>query len=107
MSESCERGVDVALSARFHDLELYLLRAGRFLHTSDHSLGIPIVRVYKQGERAGLRNQLGKQFQPLGCQFNGKHTDSREVTSGSGESSDQPVRNRVGTNHENNRNCRG
>jgi hypothetical protein len=51
------------------------LRACCLLHVSDHGLAIPIVRVYEQGEHPSPRNQLGKQFQPLGYQLNGKDTD--------------------------------
>jgi hypothetical protein len=94
--ESCEGSVDLAFSTGLQNLELHSLRACCLLHVSDHGLAIPIVRVYEQGERPSLRNQLGKQFQPLGYQLNGKDTHAREVAAWPGETRDEPIPDRVG-----------
>jgi hypothetical protein len=64
--EACERSIDFGFSAGVQDFELHPLGARGRLHVSDHRLAIPIGRVDEQAERPSLRNQLGKQFQPLG-----------------------------------------
>src|SRR5262249_13196615 len=77
------------------------------LHVSDHWLAIPVVRVYEQSEHPCLRNQLGKQFQPLGYELNGKDTDAREVPARPSETRDESIRHRVGAGGKDNWDRRG
>jgi hypothetical protein len=40
---------------------------------------IRVHRVHQQGDAVSLRNQFGKQLDPLGDQFDGQHADTGEV----------------------------
>jgi hypothetical protein len=62
VGEGCEGGVDLAFRGGLQDWELHPLRVRRFLHVSDHGLGIRIVRVHEEGDHLGLGNQLGEQL---------------------------------------------
>ena len=70
-----------------------------FLHVSDHALGKQVVRVHKQGDHFGLRNQLreaaragrtragirGTRLARLGHQLDGDVTEDRGVAARPGE----------------------
>ena len=60
LDEGGEGGVDLTFGAGLQDIELYPLRARRFLHVSDLELGIRVVRVHQQGDHPSLGNQLRK-----------------------------------------------
>jgi hypothetical protein len=76
-------------------------------HVSDHGLAVAIVRIYEQGEHPSLRNQLGKQFEPLGYQLDGKNTDARDVAARPGETRDESVSDGVAAGGKDNWNGRG
>jgi hypothetical protein len=82
--EGGERDVDLALGAGLQDRELHPLRTRRFLHVSDEALGSRVVRVHQQGDHPGLRNQLGKQLEPLGHHFELERAEAREVAARTG-----------------------
>ena len=106
LDERGEGGVDLALGAGLQDRELHPLRARRFLHVSDHGLGIRIVRVHEESDHLGLGDQLGQQLEPLGHQLRGQNADAREVAARPGKAGDQTLSDRVGA-EEDNRDRRG
>jgi hypothetical protein len=72
----------------------------------------PIIRQTSTGvevrpNHPGLRNQLGKQLEPLGVQLDVEAGDAREIAARPGETRDQPVANRVDANHEDDGDRRG
>src|ERR1019366_5642390 len=97
----CEGVVDLVYGAGLQDLELHPLCTRRILYVSDP--GIRLVRVHEQGKYSSLRNQLGKQFEPLRYQFSGEDAGAREVATGLGETGDESVPDRVGADIEDNR----
>jgi len=67
VDEGGEGGVDLALGAGPQHRELHPLGTRRCLSVSDCGSGIlRTVRVHQQGDHSRLRNQLAKQFEPLG-----------------------------------------
>jgi hypothetical protein len=59
--EGGEGGVDLIFGDGLQDRDLHPLGAGRFLHVSDHGLGIRIVRVHKQRDRADRHSRANLQ----------------------------------------------
>src|SRR4051794_22986590 len=88
-------------------MEFHPLRASRLLRVRDDALGIRVVRVYEQCNYLVLGNELGKQLESLRDQLDGEEADAGEVAARPGETGNQAVRNRIGADPEDDRDCRG
>jgi hypothetical protein len=54
-----------------------------------------------------FRNELGQQFQPLGCEFDGDKADSGNVAAGPGKTGDEARIHRIATADKYDRDRRG
>src|SRR5262249_46325509 len=92
LGEQGEGSVDLVFRLGLQDRELQPLCARRFLQAANKALGIRIVRVHEQGDQPGLRDQFGKQLEPLGQQLGGHECHAREVAARPGKAVDQAHR---------------
>src|ERR1700746_4042152 len=73
------KAASISFGAGLQDIELRAVRARRLLQISHHALSLRTLRVHQQGDHPGQRDQLGKQFEPLGVQLDDENADAREV----------------------------
>src|SRR2546423_1045981 len=97
LDEGCEGGIDLAFGAGLQGSKPDVLCARRFVQICNQGLVkfSRTVRVYEQGKKSGLRNQLGQQLEPLGRQLADKVAEARDVAARPGETGDEAQPDRV------------